>query len=90
MTGEKLQFNQKEDWEAVEAAEQWCKDNNVSYGTMQGDWPRGLKRGNFNIAKWRNLDGNDIKNLDGTMTGDMRNGPVFIAMTPACEVKETE
>jgi len=73
-------FNQSGDWEAVRAAEQWCEENGISVGTMQGSSPRGLKRGNFNIAKWRNLNRDDIALMDGTMTGNMRNGPVEIQL----------
>lgn len=76
-----LTFNETEDWEAVKAAEKWCEENGISVGTMQAGSPRGLKRGNHSIAKWRNLDKQDIKLLDGTMTGDMRNGPIYIAIT---------
>ena len=74
----KLSFEQTEDWEAVKAAEAWCEEHGISVGTMQGESPRGLKRGKHMIAKWRNLDTEDLKILDGTMTGDMRNGPVHI------------
>jgi len=76
-----IQFNESDDWAAVQAAEQWCKKHGISVGTMQGEAPRGLKRGKYNIAKWRNLSKSDIKLLDGTITGEMRNGPVYIAIT---------
>jgi hypothetical protein len=77
----KLEFNESGDWKAVTAAEKWCAENGISVGTMQGASPRGLKRGEFTIAKWRNLSENDIAGLDGRMTGDMRNGPVIIEIT---------
>lgn len=72
----KITFDQTGDFKAAEAAEQWCKEHGISVGTMQGVSPRGLKRGDHLIAKWRNLDQYDIRSLDGTMTGDMRHGPV--------------
>lgn len=71
-------FNEAEDWAAVRAAEKWCEENGISVGTMQAGSPRGLKRGVHSIAKWRNLSKSDMKLLDGQMTGDMRNGPVYI------------
>lgn len=73
-----LTFNQTEDWAAVNAAEKWCHENGISVGTMQAGSPRGLKRGNYSISKWRNLSTQDIETLDGRMDGDMRNGPVYI------------
>lgn len=75
-----LTFNETGDWAALRAAENWCKENNVSIGTMQAGSPRGLMRGDYQIAKWRNLDNSDKKSLDGQMTGDMRHGPITIEM----------
>jgi len=45
---------------------------------MQGPSPRGLLRGSFDISKWRNMSKREISQLDGRMTGDMKNGPVFV------------
>lgn len=74
-------FTGEKDWEAVRAAEEWCKENGISVGTMQGSSPRGLKRGEYNIAKWRNLSTSDRKLMDGLMEGDFRYGPVTIKIT---------
>jgi len=74
----KIVFNQAGDFSAMQAAEQWCRENDVSYGSTQMGNPRGLVRGECDISKWRNLSRQDIAELDGTMTGDMRNGPVTI------------
>lgn len=79
-----IKFEQTGDFLAVYAAEEWCKNNGVSYGSMQQDSPRGLLRGDFAIAKWRNLSSIERADLHGRMTGDMRNGPVIITMkTPS-------
>jgi hypothetical protein len=71
-------FDQKGDFEAINAARQWCTDHNVSVGSMQRDDPMGLLYGDYDIQKWRNLSKQEIKELDGTITGDKRNGPVKI------------
>lgn len=73
-------FTQKGDFAAYYAACDWCKKNGVSYGSMQRDDPIGLMRGDYDIAKWRNLSAKDKAELDGVMTGDKRNGPVVIDM----------
>jgi hypothetical protein len=73
-------FNETGDFAAVHAAEKWCSENGISVGTMQAGSPRGLKRGNYTISKWRNMFHEEIEDLDGTMTGDMRNGPVHIEL----------
>ena len=76
----KKEFTGTEDWEAVRKAEEWCAENGISVGTMQAGSPRGLKRGQFSIAKWRNLDRADIEKLDGTMYGNERHGPVTVEL----------
>lgn len=71
-------FDQSGDFAACYAAEEWCEANDISVGRMQGPDPRGLMYGAHDIMKWRNLDKSDIAELDGRMTGSMRNGPVVV------------
>src|SRR3546814_4375627 len=73
-------FDQKGTFNALEAARQWCRDNGVSYGSSCAMSPTGLLRGDYCIAKWRNLTPKERKQLDGTMSGDMREGPVTIRL----------
>lgn len=77
-------FDQEGDFAAVSAAEQWCKERGISVGRMQRNSPRGLKYGDFDIAKWHNLGRADQVGMDGQMTsGDMRAGPVLVVVRPA-------
>ena len=78
MPSQKLEFTQSGDFEAMYAAEDWCKANGYSVGRNERDQPRGLLLGNYDIAKWRNLSPDDKKSLDGVMAGDMRSGPVVV------------
>lgn len=73
-----MTFADPGDFEAMRSAEQWCADNGYSVGGMQRGDPRGLLRGDYAIAKWRNLSRQERAELDGQMTGDMRNGPVTV------------
>src|SRR3546814_9995593 len=73
-------FDQKGTFKALEAARQWCRDNGVSYGSSCAMSPTGLLRGDYCIAKWRNLTPKERKQLDGTMSGDMRERPVTIRL----------
>lgn len=73
-------FDQKGTFEAKYAAEQWCRDNGVSFGSSCVDGSIGLLRGDYIIAKWRNLSAKERKQLDGTMSGNFRNGPVTIRL----------
>ncbi len=76
-------FQQTGDFVAMHLAEDWCKDQGISVGSGERGRPRGLLRGDFTIAKWRNLNENERAALDGEMTGDMRNGPITIQMKAA-------
>lgn len=82
----KITFDQKGTWAAKEAAEQWCRNNGVSFSSTCTCGPVGLLRGDYMIAKWRNLTTKERAQLDGTMSGDMREGPVTITM---CDKQET-
>ena len=75
-----ITFSETGDFKAMRAAEEWCAQRGISSGQVQRDEPRGLVRGNVRIAKWRNLTNKERASLDGTMTGDMRSGPVRISL----------
>jgi len=56
----------------------WLKENGYSYGSMCGSMPIGVMKGNFIIAKWKNLTELEISELDGRMIGEFREGEVVI------------
>lgn len=63
---------------ANDAAEKWCAARGIAVGEMQRGAPRGLLYGNYRISKWRNLNRDERRELDGTMSGDGRLGPITI------------
>ena len=72
-------FNQAGSFEAMYAAEAWCRENGISVGQSSATGPTGLLFGPYDwIAKWRNLTAGEKRELHGTMSGDMREGPVLI------------
>jgi len=75
-----IEFNQKGTFEAFYAAEQWCRDNGISSGSSCAMCPTCLMRGDYVVAKWRNLTKEEREQCHGTMAGDFREGPVFINM----------
>lgn len=83
----RIQFDEEGVFEALWAAEDWCNVNGYSYGPGCAKMPTGLMRGNHTIPKWRNLRQDQINLLDGVMTGDRRNGPVFIEIKDEGEKK---
>lgn len=79
-SGHHFQFDDAGDFAALNAAQKWCRDHGISYGSLQRDDPVGLMVGDHDIDKWRNLSLADRQQLDGQLTGDKRNGPVFITL----------
>lgn len=73
-------FNEAGDFNAMQAAEDWCRENSISFGPPERGSPRCLMRGDYDIAKWRNLSAAERKECHGVMTGDMRNGPVTVEL----------
>lgn len=72
-------FDQTGDFEAYNAAEEWLKSMGYSIGSMQREAPVGFKKGDYDIAKWRNLDDQDKALLDGVIEGESkRNGPITV------------
>jgi hypothetical protein len=60
-------FDQPGRFESIHAAYYWCRAEGFSVGEMQSGSPSGLKRGDWRIEKWRNLDRDDLAKLDGLM-----------------------
>lgn len=77
---QEIVFEQKGTFGALYAAEAWCRDKGISYGSPCGPDPIGLMHGVFWIAKWRNLTPKEKRTLDGVITGDIRNGPITIKL----------
>lgn len=75
----RIEFNQKGTFDALYAAEAWCRENGISFGASCCTGPTGLLFGKLDwIAKWRNLTPKERSELHGTMSGDFREGPVII------------
>lgn len=81
----RLTFTGTRDFEALAAAEAWCRVAGISVGSLRADAPRALKRGDFMVAKWRNLTPMERHAVDGVMTAPgrtFRTGPVFVELRP--------
>jgi len=67
------------DFSAKEEADEFLGKRGYSVGKMQGDDPIGIKVGEYNIEKWRNLDPDERNFLDGIIySEDFRFKPVHI------------
>jgi hypothetical protein len=76
----KIVFSNKGTFAAMSAAEDWCEARGLAVGSSERGRPRGIRFGLWSIAKWRNLNLAEKQALHGTMTGDMRNGPVTVTL----------
>ena len=72
------------DFSAINESKKFLESKDFSVGSMQGDAPIGVARGDCYISKWRNL-GTDISQLDGALVSDdFRNGSVVLYLTVHC------
>ena len=73
-------FNETGDFAAFYAASSWLRENGYSFGSMQRENPIGIMKGDWYISKWTNMSSDEIRQLDGRIIGDMRNGPVTVTI----------
>jgi len=81
-------FNERGDFKAMYAAEKWCEQNGYSVGSSERGSPRCLMRGDWVVAKWRNLTAAERLECHGVMKGDMRNGPVTVEVFSLADAQE--
>lgn len=77
-----IKFEGGGDFEAFNAAKDWCRKNDVAMGRMERDCPIGLMwgAGDHDISKWTNMTRAEQDSLDGRLTGPKRCGPITIAL----------
>ena len=71
-------FSNEGVFNAYHAACDWCVANGFSYGSMCSPFPTAIMKGDVDIAKWKNLTAKERSTVDGTITGNFREGPVTI------------
>ena len=74
-------FTSDQTFEALYTAEEWLKQRGYSVGRMCFPEPIGVAKGQFDIVKWKHLDDEDKRCLDGVIVGDMRHGPVTVLLS---------
>ena len=82
MADQVITFTQEGEFKAYYAACAWCEEHGYSYGSMQRDAPIGVLKGNWIIAKWRNLTLKERQELDGTIScvETFRKAPVHVVI----------
>ncbi|GFM49014.1 hypothetical protein K5D38_04860 [Pseudomonas cichorii] len=83
----KKTFSNPGTFKALWAAQEWLQQNGYSYGSTCREMPIGILKGDYVIAKWKNLTQQEISELDGDLQGDMREGPITVTLkeVPASE-----
>lgn len=82
MADQVITFTQEGEFQAYYAACAWCEENGYSHGSMQARAPIGLLKGDWIIAKWRNLSPKERQQLDGTITciETFREAPIHVVI----------
>ena len=73
-------FSETGTFQALYAAEAWLAANCYSVGPTCREMPSGILKGDFVIAKWKNLTKKEIEQLDGCLQGDKRDGPIIVSL----------
>jgi hypothetical protein len=76
-------FSNEGTFQALYAAQDWLQANGYSYGSLCREMPVGILKGDWAIAKWKNLTKKEIGELDGQFDGDKREGPITITLKQA-------
>lgn len=75
-----ITFNNRGDFAASRAAEEWLRERGFSFGPSQVDGPQAVWHGDCYVSKWRNLSAKEKRAMHAVMDGDGRNGPVTIRL----------
>ena len=85
-TVSEVKFTQTGEWKALRAAEKYANQNGYDFGSMDAPNPIALVKGNYyehelNLPhKWHNMTPAQRNNIDGIITGNFRNGPVWVTL----------
>jgi hypothetical protein len=75
----KIEFQGGGTFEAMYAAQAYLTENGYEYGSTCRHEPVAVMKGDYDLPqKWKNFTAKEKKSVHGTMTGDMREGPVTI------------
>lgn len=81
-----MTFAQEGTFKALHAAQAWLRLHGYSCGSTCSMGPVGILKGDYCIAKWRNLTRKERSELDGTLDGNFREGPLVLRLKKAPEL----
>lgn len=83
-----ISFEREGPFESWYACQRWLTERGYSFGSTCVMSPVGVLKGDYTIAKWRNLTPKERAELDGSVSGDFRNGPVTLTLKVAPTLEE--
>lgn len=79
---EQKEFKVEGTFESMYAARKWLKEQGYSTGSSSACKPTAIMKGVYYDYclphKWKNFTKEEINSVHGAMTGDFRNGAVFV------------
>lgn len=78
-----ITFDIAGDFAALYAANAALREAGFSVGSSQRGLPTAVMFGDWSVAKWGNLNGDERREVHGTLVGDNRNGPLTLRMLRA-------
>jgi len=70
-------------FDAWHAARHWLEERGYSCSHTSAMHPVAVLKGDWQIAKWKNLTRKEIAALDGKVDGNFRDGPVTVTLKVA-------
>lgn len=78
----KKEFKTEGDFQSLYDAQLWLSERDYGYGSGCAMMPTAIVKGDYYKTslphKWKNFTKKEKNSVDGVITGDMRNGTVFI------------
>lgn len=78
------EFKAEGDFVSMYLAHAWLKERGYDYGSTSATFPVAVMKGDYNDYdlpwKWKNFTAKQMNMVHGTITGNMRNGPVVVTL----------
>ena len=78
------EFKVEGTFQSMYAAQSFLKENGYDYGSSCAMMPTAVMKGDYYSYdlphKWKNFTNEQKKNVHGVITGEQRNGPVFVKL----------
>ena len=81
---EEKEFKENGTFQSMYAAQKWLRDKGYDYGSTSAMHPTAVMKGDYSSYplpwKMKNFTAKEKASVHGIITGDMREGPVFVKL----------